>query len=588
MHRDLNVLRPSGDAGELAQPLRPEQERGGGAERQDDDEDDLPGFRERHERGPLGDEHAERRDEHHHDAEHHEARQARHALEQKVHVLDVAAADVVLGRAHAQEQKRLRDGVEQHEERRRPDGLGGAHARAGRDEAEVGDGGVREHALGVALADGHERAEQERESAHEDDHDGRDDAHHQNRRQLDEQEHAGLDHGGRVKERACGRGRHHGAEQPRVEGHLSGFGKARKRESGHRQRHQSGVFHADAQKLQEGKRLELHRHDEERRQKRDAAGEVHDDLAEGVAHGLLGAGEPDEEERAHRGDLPAREQPHHVVGEHDEKHRGEEHEHEGKKRRAAVLGALRLVLLEVLHVAQGVHADAAAHHADDERHEQRERVEVERLGHGHAVGEPELEDEGADELDGRQHARPNVLVADAIVQDGRRHKHAHRKADVVDHRRVELEGHIARSQVRRNQPYGNQGYDRSRTAGQYFAHPLRSRKEHRDRHCKRKRDEKQKHFHKASLLLPNASARPLRRSAKRACLIGADSSALGVRNRKRGEGLVLVTKNSPLCDGFSQCRPSVPCAIGEPAPRYCAAAPASRACAAISAKNASP
>ena len=55
-----------------------------------------------------------------HDAEHHEASQARHALEQKIHVLDVAAADVMLGRADAQEQQRLRDGMEQDEETRPP------------------------------------------------------------------------------------------------------------------------------------------------------------------------------------------------------------------------------------------------------------------------------------------------------------------------------------------------------------------------------------------------------------------------------------------------------------------------------------
>ena len=88
------------------------------------------------------------------------------------------------------------------------------------------------------------------------------------------------------------------------------------------------------------------------------------------------------------------------------------------------------------------------------------------------MGEPELEDEGADELDGRQHARPNVLVADAIVQDGRRHKHAHRKADVVDHRRVELEGHPRSAQAGNDQPYRRQSDDQGGGSDNRVSRPI--------------------------------------------------------------------------------------------------------------------
>ena len=83
----------------------------------------LVGVDERNERRPLRNEHTERRDEHAHDAEHHQARKTRHALEKKIHVLDVAASDMMLGSSHAQEQKRLRNGMEQNEEDRRPDRL---------------------------------------------------------------------------------------------------------------------------------------------------------------------------------------------------------------------------------------------------------------------------------------------------------------------------------------------------------------------------------------------------------------------------------------------------------------------------------
>ena len=48
----------------------------------------------------------------------------------------------MLGGADAQEQKRLRDGMEQDEEARGPYRLGGCPHRRKRDEAEVGDGGI--------------------------------------------------------------------------------------------------------------------------------------------------------------------------------------------------------------------------------------------------------------------------------------------------------------------------------------------------------------------------------------------------------------------------------------------------------------
>ena len=226
MNRHLDVLRPAGNAGELAEPFRPEHERCRRTERQQDDENDLLRLDERDERGPFRNEHAERGDEHAHDAEHHEARQTRHALEQQVHVLDVAAADVVFGGADAQEQQRLGSCMEDDEQHGSPDSLGGADARAGDDQAEVGDSRVREHALRVRLGNGHERAEHECDATDEDDHGAGNLAHEEERSELDEQEDARLDHGRGVEQCRSGRRSHHRAEQPCVERHLSSFRKA--------------------------------------------------------------------------------------------------------------------------------------------------------------------------------------------------------------------------------------------------------------------------------------------------------------------------------------------------------------------------
>ncbi len=129
------------------------------------------------------------RDEHAQDAQHHEAGQARHALEQtgpwprcrgcrcgarRCRRTGTAATSRWRGTArgrHAAQTASAR-----------------AHARAGRDQAQVRDGGVRQHALGVRLRDGHERAQREREAAHEHDHDRRSRRHAmQHGRQLHQQ-----------------------------------------------------------------------------------------------------------------------------------------------------------------------------------------------------------------------------------------------------------------------------------------------------------------------------------------------------------------------------------------------------------------
>ena len=170
MDIDLNVLSRGVNARKLGEPLTPEVKRRGRAKGKHHDHEHVAGLRERHQGAPLGHEHAKRRHKHAHDTQHHQACQVRHAAEHTVHVLDIAAADMMLGRAHAQEQQRLCHRMEQDQEDGGPHGLGRADAQAGADKAQVGDGGVREHAFGVALRDGHEGSEQKRDGTHTRDH----------------------------------------------------------------------------------------------------------------------------------------------------------------------------------------------------------------------------------------------------------------------------------------------------------------------------------------------------------------------------------------------------------------------------------
>ena len=195
MDIDLNVLSRGVDARKLGKPLAPEEERRGRAKGKHHDHEHVAGLRERHQGAPLGHEHAKRCHEHAHDAQHHQTRKVRHAAEHTVHVLDIAAADMMLGRAHAQEQQRLGHRVEQDQEDGGPYGLGRADTQASTDEAQVGNGGVREHAFGVALRDGHKGGEQKRDGTHTRDHKAGHGIDGIERAQLDHQEHAGFDHG---------------------------------------------------------------------------------------------------------------------------------------------------------------------------------------------------------------------------------------------------------------------------------------------------------------------------------------------------------------------------------------------------------
>ena len=129
-------------------------------------------------------------------------------------------------------------------------------------------------------------AQQEGQSAHEDGHDSRHGAHQEDRRELDEQEDAGLDHGGRMEKRGGGSRCHHSAEQPGVERHLSRLGDAGERQRHRRQGDKRRSHDTDGDELHERERVHSQRDGEQRHQKADAASQVHDDLAKRVVDGL--------------------------------------------------------------------------------------------------------------------------------------------------------------------------------------------------------------------------------------------------------------------------------------------------------------
>ena len=261
---------------------------------------------------------------------------------------------MVLGGANAQEQEALRDRMENDEQDSRPNSLGSAHTGACGDETEVGDRGVRKHALGVALGDGHKRAQREREPADEHHHHGGHQAHREDRRELHEQEHARLDHCGGMQQSRCRRRGDHRAEQPCMEGHLRGFRDARKREQsdGQHDKRREGATELDEHR--EGKRQAENTQIYQGELERNAAKKVHHDLTERVVDGFFGLRKPDEQEGAQRGDLPRRVHPRHVVDKDDVEHGREEREHNREEPRTAIARLrvlMQLVSLEILHVA---------------------------------------------------------------------------------------------------------------------------------------------------------------------------------------------------------------------------------------------
>ena len=360
----------------------------------------------------------------------------RHALEQQVHGLNVTAANVMLCSTHAQEQQGFCSSMEQNQERGGPNCLGGANARASSDQAQVRDGGIRQNTLSIALGNCHKRAEQEREAAHQDNHGGSRKAYSENRCQLDQQEHARLNHGGRMKQCAGGSGCDHSAQKPGMERHLGRLRQTGKRQADCGNCHQIGVRNAKRQERIERQRVEIHYREVHANQEGNATQQVHDDLAERIADCLFGLGETDKQEGANRGYFPTGEHPQHIVGAYDKEHRRKEDEHQREEVRTAVLCSLGLVMLEVFHITQGVYADARANDANDQRHKDNQRINNKTCGYLDSVSHAQFKSKRADNLDQRQDASEDVFVLDRKAENDNGDNNANTRANRIHNSRA--------------------------------------------------------------------------------------------------------------------------------------------------------
>ena len=208
-----------------------------------------------------------------------------------------------------------------------------------------------------------------------------------------------------------------------MERHLCRFGHARKAQAREREHHKCRRERADDDEVEKINRVELEHHEEERCKKCDAADHVHDDLTERVRDRFLSAGVANEKEGTNRSDLPTSIEPDEIVAEDDRIHRCKEDEHEREETRTTIRFML-MFGLKVFHVANGVDADACAHKADDERHDERERINIETAGAHDIVRASELEDERADKLDGRKAQHPEPSILDAVEDNDCADDHA--------------------------------------------------------------------------------------------------------------------------------------------------------------------
>ena len=349
-------------AEEETRPARPEQH---GQRAAEGDEHHQHGHEGRSRGGrldgdPLGEQRAEGRQHHGHDAEQGDGGDAGHDPVQAAHGFDVARADVLFDGAHAEEEEPLRHGVEDDEQDGGGDRRGGRHPGARDDQAEVGDGGVGEDLLAVALSAGQRGGGHEGERAAQR-HDARQHGPGEGRSEAQDEVDPGLDHRGRVQQGGNGRGRDHRAAQPALEGQLRRLGEGGEAEEGDRQHGGGGVHdHGLRQHGLNGQGADGLLHEQHGGEEADAAHHVHPQGAGGVALGLAGSVMADEEEGAQRRDFPEEEHPREAVAQHETVHGAEEQQQEEEKAGLAGFGEAKVVFV-LLHVAETENTDHSAH-----------------------------------------------------------------------------------------------------------------------------------------------------------------------------------------------------------------------------------
>ena len=260
----------------------------------------------------------------------------------------------------------LATGVEDDDHDRRPCGFIGACACAADDQTEIRDRGIGEHLFPIGLGNGRAGSEEEGDPAHQHCHDA-DMIVSQDRRELDDEEDARLDHGRRVQERRGRRRCHHRPQKPSGEGHHRRFRKSAEDEE---RCDKLDRFTAAAQIHQERQldRVVFLPQKDDRQCKGKPAQKVHPERLAGIVDRFIRLRIADQEEGAERRDLPEGVHEEQIVRHDKAKHRRKE-EKDHKEEKAAPVRDPRMLSMVLRHVAQGVHCDESADDAGDQDHD---------------------------------------------------------------------------------------------------------------------------------------------------------------------------------------------------------------------------
>ena len=337
--------------------------------------------------------------------------------------------------AHAEEEEALGNRVEDDEQDGGGDGRRGRHAGARDDESEVGDGGVGEDLLAVALAAGQGGSGHEGEGAGQGN-DAREHGPGEGRREAQHKVDAGLDHRGGVQQGGNGRRGDHGAAQPALEGKLRGFGERGEAEEGDGQHGGRGMHdHGLGQHGLDGQGADGLLHEQHGGEEADAAHHVHPQGAGRVALGFAGAVMADEEEGTQGGDFPEEEHPCEAVAEDEAVHRAKEQQQEEEKAGLLGFGEAEMILM-LLHVAEAENAHDPADEGDHEHHDEGQRIRKE-CGGLMAFQHEEIEVDHTGQLAEREtHGQP-VAYIHGHVQD------EHEQGE-IEHGHQGLEGTVRR------------------------------------------------------------------------------------------------------------------------------------------------
>ena len=274
----------------------------------------------------------------------------------------------------AQKQERLEEGV-CHEMkdacRVRP------HADTQEHVAQLGDRGIGQHLLDVVLLQGDRRGEER--SKHTDS------RHHSaTQRRECEQDGGPRDqvdpcghHGGRMDEGGHRRRTRHGIGQPDVEGDLGALTRcSHEKKQCHRGDHRAAVLEnglgvtKDAGEVHP---LENEVQQENRKQETQITDPVHDErLLPCGSLRLVAEPESDQEVGAEPHTLPA--------DEHD-RIAGSHHQHQHEENEQVQVCEVPGVTWIILHVPHAEHVDQQPHSCDDQHHDHRELIELDRGGH---------------------------------------------------------------------------------------------------------------------------------------------------------------------------------------------------------------